>query len=276
MKTKVLQLAAIFLMSSFIYVSAQEYGETIGSEQEVVENELEKLDFSVNIQNNHLWRGLIVTDQPVIMGTLSYKPAEWVEIGLWGASSLSRDTDDTLYKEVNYFVDFNYKNFHIGLWDLYNMRNIDPLFASDDIFNYSKKRTAHILELRSHYTFGPAFPLYLEFDVMLYGGANAGEVFLNPDGSYDKNRHSSYIEVAYPVVSYKGVDLSAFLGGGFGLNDKTHLFAGPKTGFQVSNIGVLAKKDVRITESYTLPVHMMMIWNPALKYARVQFAATLF
>ena len=31
-----------------------------------------RLDFTANIQNNHLWRGLIITDKPVVMGNLSY------------------------------------------------------------------------------------------------------------------------------------------------------------------------------------------------------------
>ncbi|MFC3160459.1 hypothetical protein ACFOEQ_20080 [Chryseobacterium arachidis] len=30
------------------------------------------MDFTANIQNNHLWRGLIITDKPVVMGNLSY------------------------------------------------------------------------------------------------------------------------------------------------------------------------------------------------------------
>lgn len=39
---------------------------------EAKESKEGRLDFTANIQNNHLWRGLIITDKPVVMGNLSY------------------------------------------------------------------------------------------------------------------------------------------------------------------------------------------------------------
>jgi glycosyltransferase involved in cell wall biosynthesis len=64
-----------------------------------------RLDFTANIQNNHLWRGLIITDKPVVMGNLSYaldKDKKW-KVGVWGASALTDDKDNTHYKEINYY-----------------------------------------------------------------------------------------------------------------------------------------------------------------------------
>ena len=56
-----------------------------------------RLDFTANIQNNHLWRGLIITDKPVVMGNLSYAldaEKKW-KVGIWGASALADDKDNT-------------------------------------------------------------------------------------------------------------------------------------------------------------------------------------
>ena len=130
-----------------------------------------RLDFTTNIQNNHLWRGLIITDKPVVMGNLSYAldaKEKW-KVGLWGASSLTDDRDGTHYKEINYYIQYSDGRFYIGLWDLYNSRNINTEKAADDIFSYSQRRTAHIIDLRTNYTFGPSFPMNIEADVMLYG-----------------------------------------------------------------------------------------------------------
>ncbi|WP_228377094.1 hypothetical protein [Chryseobacterium sp. FH2] len=120
--------------------------------QENIENqENGRLDFTVTLQNNHLWRGLIITDKPVVMGNLSYaldKNKKW-KTGIWGASALTDDKDGTHYKEINYYVQYSNGRFYIGLWDLFNSRSINTEIASDDIFNYSNRRTAHIIDLRT-------------------------------------------------------------------------------------------------------------------------------
>jgi hypothetical protein len=123
-----------------------------------------RLDFTANIQNNHLWRGLIITDKPVVMGNLSYAldaEKKW-KVGIWGASALADDKDNTHYKEINYYVQYSDGRFYIGLWDLYNSRNINTAVAADDIFSYSQRRTAHIIDLRTNYTLDRLFQSILK------------------------------------------------------------------------------------------------------------------
>lgn len=251
---------------------------TLFAQNETESNTNDRLDFTANLQNNHLWRGLIITDKPVIMGNLSYaldKDKKW-KAGIWGASSLTDDKDGTHYKEINYYVQYSDGRFYIGLWDLFNSRNINTAVASDDVFTYSKTRTAHIIDLRTNYTFGPSFPLNIEADIMLYGGANAGEVVLDPDGSYKKNKYSTYVQASYPLITTQKVKLDAFLGAGFALNDNNFLYGNGESSFQIVNAGLKASKTVKITDTYSLPLTMSSVWNPALKYARIQLAATLF
>lgn len=251
---------------------------TLFAQENTETKEESRLDFTANIQNNHLWRGLIITDKPVVMGNLSYamdKDKKW-KVGIWGASALTDDKDNTHYKEINYYVQFSNGRFYIGLWDLFNSRNINTAVASDDIFNYSNRRTAHIIDLRTNYTFGASFPLNIEADIMLYGGANAGEVVLESDGTYKKNKYSTYIQASYPVIKDKKVNLDAFVGAGFALNDKRFLYGNGENSFDIVNVGVKAGKMVKITDHYSLPVSMMAMWNPANKFARIQLAATVF
>jgi len=189
---------------------------------------------------------------------------------------MTDDKDNTHYKEINYYVQYSNGRLYIGLWDLFNSRNINTAVASDDIFNYSNRKTAHIIDLRTNYTFGPSFPLNIEADIMLYGGANAGEVVLEPDGTYKKNKYSTYVQASYPVIKDKKVNLDAFVGAGFALNDKNFLYGNGTNSFDVVNVGVKATKSLKITEHYTLPVSMMVMWNPSNKFARIQLAATVF
>lgn len=111
---------------------------------------------------------------------------------------------------------------------------------------------------------------------MLYGGANAGEVILEADGSYKKNRYSTYVQASYPVIKGQKVNLDAFVGAGFALNDKTFLYGNGKNSFDIVNVGLKAGKVVKITDHYSLPVTMMAMWNPSNKFARIQLAATVF
>jgi hypothetical protein len=111
---------------------------------------------------------------------------------------------------------------------------------------------------------------------MLYGGANAGEVVLEPDGTYKKNKYSTYVQASYPLINDNKVNLSAFVGAGFALNDKRFLYGNGENSFDIVNVGVKATKTLKITDHYSLPVAMMAMWNPSNKFARIQLAATVF
>ena len=50
------------------------------------------------------------------------------------------------------------------------------------------------------------------------------------------------------------VNLNAFVGAGFALNDRNFLYGNGQSSFQIVNVGLRASKDVKITEHYTLPV----------------------
>lgn len=250
-------------------------GTSFGQEKK---DHFDRLHFNAVIQTNHLWRGLIITDQPVITGQLWFdiNKEKTLYVGVWGASSFSNDDDGTHYQEINYFVYFEKNGWFIGLWDLYNTRDVNTLVASEDVFNYSRKRTNHILDLRSAYTFQNDFPLRIELDIPLYGGANAGEVLLRPDGKYSANRYSTYLEVGYPFVQAENVVFNGFVGAGFPLKTKgnsSHLYGNGQNDFDIVNVGFNASRSFKIGE-INLPVSFMTIWNPSQKYTRVQLAAS--
>lgn len=150
-------------------------------------------------------------------------------------------------------------------------RNLENLFS-----DYLRTRTARIIDLRTNYTFCHSLPFNIESDIMLYGGPNAGEVILEPDISYKKNQYSTYIQASYPFIAGQKVDLDAFIGSGFSLNDRNFLYGNSTNSFDIVNIGLKASKTLKITEHHRLPVTMMTTWNPSKKYARIQLAATAF
>lgn len=226
------------------------------------------IDFSVNLQSNHLWRGLIITDKPMVAVFTSIKLNESGSLttGFWGGMSFSNESDGTYYKEINYYVQYAKNGFSIGLWDLFNTRGVD----SPDVWGYDKETTGHLLDLRTSYNFGENFPLRLEADVLLFGSG---------DGQYDmmdfEQRYSTYVQASYPLIQKSKVNLNGFVGAGFSLNGDTHLYGDGEENFDLVNVGLTTSKTVKLG-NYSLPVSATTLWNPSLKVARVQLAMTLF
>lgn len=226
------------------------------------------IDFSVDLKSNHLWRGLVITDKPMVAVFTSIKlnKSGSFTTGFWGGMSFSNESDGTSYKEINYYVQYAKNGFSIGLWDLFNTRGVD----SPDVWNYDKETTGHILDLRTSYNFGESFPLTLEADFLLHGSADSQIT----DGEFEK-RYSTYMQVAYPLISEAKVNLNGFVGAGFSLNGDTHLYGDGQENFDLVNVGLTASKVVKLG-NYSMPVSATTLWNPSLKIARVQLAVTVF
>jgi len=123
------------------------------------------IDFTVDLKTNHLWRGLVVTDKPMVavFSSLKLNKSGSFSAGFWGGVAFSNESDGTSYKEINYYVQYAENGFSIGLWDLFNTRTV----LEPDVWNYDKNTTTHLIDLRTSYQFDESFPLRLEADVLL-------------------------------------------------------------------------------------------------------------
>ena len=227
------------------------------------------VDFTVNLQTNHLWRGLIITDKPMIMVVtdVELNQSGSITLGFYGGMSFSNESDGTYYKEIDYYMQYATNGFSIALWDLFNTRGAE----SPDVWDYDKESTGHLLDLRTSYNFGEEFPLILETDILLYGNKDSQLI----DGDLEQ-RYSTYVQVSYPLVRDSKVNLNGFVGAGFSLNGDTHLYGdGKKKKFDLVNVGFTALKTLKFLD-LRIPISATTLWNPSLKFARVQLAATLF
>ena len=223
-----------------------------------------RLDFDVELKTSHLWRGLVISGTMTAMGNIHYAldKKQKLTLGLWGGNGF-----DGVYKEVDYYIQYQSNGFSVALWDLFNTTEIE----SPAVFNYDRKTTTHVIDLRTSYQFPKAFPLRIEADFLLYG--NDRELIDNLDY---KNRYSTYVELAYPVYENEKIKLDAYLGAGFALNGKSHLYTtDPNSNFDIVNTGIRASKKIHVFK-YHLPVSAVAMWNPALKIARIQLGVVLF
>ena len=124
--------------------------------------------------------------------------------------------------------------------------------------------------MRTAYNFGESFPLTLEADVFLFGSVGAQYTNFNFE-----QRYSTYVQVFYPLVKESKVEVSSFVGAGFSLNGDTHLYGDGTRNLDMVNVGFTASKTVKFGDK-NVPVSVTTLWNPSVKYARVQLVVQLF
>nr|MBP7471520.1 hypothetical protein [Prevotella sp.] len=204
---------------------------------------------SADVVNQYIWRGIDCGDaslQPTL--GLGYKG---LSISAWGSVGLT-DPEDT--KEFDLTAAYSIGGFNIGVTDYW--------FNSGDgrYFHYGNgdDGDAHTFEANVGYNFGPvALQWYTNF---------AGADGLNKSG---KRAYSSYFEFNAPF-KLASCDWTATLGAvpyattSYGTN-----------GFAVTNISVKATKDIKITDSFSVPIFAAINTNPCSQKAYLVFGFTL-
>ena len=246
------------------YAQKTTISDTIVTQQE--ETKTARLNFNVGLETSHLWRGLVINDGMTATGNIHYalNKNQTFKVGIWGGAGF-----DGNYREINYYVQYQKNNLSIGLWDLFNTTGIEI----PRVFNYDKLTTTHIIDLRTSYRFPEAFPIRIEANILLYSGLNDRE--LNDSNEY-RSRNSTYVELSYPLIKDKKVNLDLFMGAAFPINGSKHLFTNKvESDFDIVNTGIKATKIIEIFQ-YKLPVSATAMWNPSNKIARLQLDVNLF
>ena len=132
-------------------------------------------------------------------------------------------------------------------------------------FNFKSHETAHHFEAGLAYTLPvEKFPLSIAWYTMFAGADKDGK---------GRQNYSSYVELNYPF-SVKSVDLNLTCGflpyeAGVGV------YGVPNSGFAVTNVALKGITEIKITDSFSIPVFAQAIWNPRMEDAHLVFGVTL-
>ena len=203
-----------------------------------------------DLVSQYVWRGQDlggVSVQPTL--GLGYKG---LSLSAWGSAGLSNPADT---REFDLTLAYTIGGFNIGVTDYWFNAGLDPL---NRYFAYAADCTNHVFEANVGYDFGFAsLQWYTNF---------AGNDGLTPA---EKRAYSSYVEVNVPFV-LGGVDWTATAGAVPFATD----FYGVE-GFGVVNVALTASKDIRITDSFSIPAFAQVAANPYSKNAFFVFGITL-
>ncbi len=203
---------------------------------------------SADFVNEYIWRGQKcgeVSIQPTL--GIGYKG---LSLTAWGNVGLS-DPSDT--KELDLTLAYSTGGFNVGVTDYwFNSPNTK-------YFSYAAHKTSHLFEANVGYDFGP---LSLQWFTNF-----AGNDGVNKSG---KRAYSSYFEATAPF-KLGGCDWSASVGM---VPWATSSYANAN-GFAVTNISLKASKDIKITDSFSVPVFASVAANPSTQKAYLVFGFTL-
>ena len=200
--------------------------------------------------NEYIWRGLKCGDvsvQPTL--GVGYRG---LSLTAWGSYGLSNKDD---MKEFDLTLAYSTSGFNIGITDYWFSEGLDP---DARYFKYDAHGTNHLFEANIGYDFGPvALQWYTNF---------AGNDGLNKSG---KRAYSSYFEASAPF-RLATVDWTATAGV---VPFATSTYG--TTGFAVTNLSLRATKDIRVTDSFSIPIFGQVTANPCSQKAYLVLGFTL-
>lgn len=193
-----------------------------------------QFDVGIDIVSRYMWRGQLLASSPSVQPTLSFTQEGEVfgiEAGAWGSYGLTGN-DGT---EADLYVTASHKDFSIKVMDYFFPT--DALFTqTDNYFDYDN----HVLEAG-----------------ISYKGPLSVTVYMNVMGDADDSgddMHSFYGELGYAFAG--SVDVHIGLGNGWYSSDSK---------LDIVNFGITYTKDLRISESFNLPVFTILAFNPSIE-----------
>lgn len=220
-----------------------------------------KVDISVDLMSRYIWRGLnLGGSSPSIQPNIEYNNGNFT-VGAWGAYSMSQAITS---QEADLYISYT-------IADKVNFTLTDYFFPKEDTiihyFNYAKYKTHHLFELSAKFLGTEKLPISLMIATNVHGE--------DAQKSNGGNQFSTYIELGYNF-KINETGCSAFVGFTPNNPDETKGetgFYGPGAG--VINLGITATKEIKISDSFSLPVNASLITNPQAENIFIVFGISL-
>ena len=205
---------------------------------------------AADVVTQYIWRGQDLGSaavQPTL--GIGYKG---LSLTAWGSYGLANPADT---KEFDMTLGYTIGGFNIGVTDYWFNVGLDP---KNRYFKYDAHGTNHVFEANIGYDFGLAsLQWYTNF---------SGNDGTNKDG---KRAYSSYVVADIPF-KLATVDWTATVGA---VPYATTFY--DTSGFAVTNLSLRATKDIKVTETFSIPIFGQITANPRAQKAYLVFGITL-
>ncbi len=187
-----------------------------------------------DIVSSYVWRGMYQTGAS-IQPSFSLSGAG-LSLTAWGSTDFSNASDEYKAKEFDLTAGYGAGGFSMAVTDYW---------WSGEGARYGNYSNSHYFEGTLGYTFGEKFPLSLTWNTMFAGGDK------DEDGNL---QYSTYIEAKY-CFDVSGIEVSPSIG----ISPWKGLYS---DGFGWNSISLKAKKEIALTNKYSLPLFVQVIAAP--------------
>lgn len=225
-------------------------GLVLGSTSLAQNEEKVETIISGDIVSSYIWRGQDL-GSAAIQPTLGvgYKG---LSLTAWGSYGLVNSDD---VKELDLTLAYSFGGLNIGVTDYWFDAGLDP---DNRYFKYDAHGTNHLFEANIGYDFGIAsLQWFTNF---------AGNDGVNNDG---KRAYSSYVEAAVPF-KLSSIEWTATAGA---VPFATTFYG--TSGFAVTNLSLRATKEIKVTDTFSIPIFGQVTANPCSQKAYLVLGFTL-
>lgn len=203
---------------------------------------------AADVVSQYIWRGQDL-GSAAVQPTLGVAYKGFSLTG-WGSVGIAEPSDT---KEFDLTLAYQTGGFHIGVTDYWFNTPNSKYFA------YAAHETSHVFEGNIGYDFGPvALNWYTNF---------AGNDGYTKKG---KRAYSSYVEATAPF-KLASLDWTATVGA---VPYYTSFYT-KANGFAVTNVSLKASKDIKVTDSWSIPLFAAINTNPSTQKAYFVVGFTL-
>ena len=189
----------------------------------------QELNVSVDLMNRYVWRGTEYGSGPSIQPTIEFSKGVF-SIGAWGAYSTGSASAETYFAEADLYTSISLKNgLSFGLTDYY--------YPGSSWMEFGDSISSH------------AFELNLGYEISGFSIA-ANYILNNSIDGAGSDGGDMYFELGYSNDAF-----NAFIGGGDGWHTKNR-------NMQICNIGIGTSKEIKVTDTFSIPVTGTAIVNP--------------
>ncbi|MBN2663828.1 MAG: hypothetical protein JXR68_09285 [Bacteroidales bacterium] len=200
-----------------------------------------KSAFYVNadIVSNFVWRGAVASPTLNFQPMVTYSVGNF-SVGTWGTTDIFGIT-----KEIDIFLSYSIKGFCLNFTD-YDWN------TSTKYFDYNNATTGHDFELGLSYE-NEKFPLNIYGGTIFYGD-DKKYMYNNTETDSLLNNYSTYLQLSYTFYIQKN-NLDVFIGA----TPFTGMYG---TDFAIIYTGLTAKREIKITNNFWLPIFATFAANP--------------
>ncbi|MDH6534020.1 hypothetical protein D0T51_03315 [Parabacteroides sp. 52] len=228
MKTITIKRAIVCIMALFIFDSAgaQEDKKTV------------EINPAVDLVSSYVWRGAYQTGAS-IQPTLTFSYAGF-SLTAWGSTDFTTSSD--IYRSKEFDLALGYERGGLSII-------LNDYWWSGEGARYGRYSSDHYFEGMIGYHMGESFPLSLSWSTFFAGGDRDEK---------GNQQFSTYMEAAYDFT-VKGVQVVPAIG----ISPWTGMYnkAG-KSGFSVPSLSLTATKEIRFSESFSLPLFVQGVVSP--------------